>query len=233
MKKVAIVTAASKGMGRACAYELHNRGYALSLMSRGDEIDGLGEELEALTMKGSVTSADDLSNLVKATNERYGKIDAVVNNTGHPAKGPLLSISDQEWHDGMDLILLNVIRMARLVVPYFKSNGGGSIVNISTFAAFEPSLSFPVSSAMRAALAGFTKLFSDEYGTSGIRMNNVLPGFINSYPVDEDVLERIPLKRQGKIEEIAKTTAFLLSSDAEYITGQNIRVDGGISRSIG
>jgi NAD(P)-dependent dehydrogenase (short-subunit alcohol dehydrogenase family) len=124
------------------------------------------------------------------------------------------------------------VRIARLVTPAMASQGGGAIVNISTYSAFEPSPAFPLSSSLRAALAGFTKLYSDRYAAEGIRMNNILPGYMENFEIDEPTLHSIPMQRQGSLAEIAKTAAFLLSDDAGYITGQNIRVDGGITRSI-
>lgn len=230
--KVAIVTAASRGMGAACARELAARGYRLALMARSVEGLALAAELGGIGIQGSVTESADLERLVETTLDVYGRIDAVVNNTGHPAKGPLLELSDAEWHAGLDLLVLNVVRMARLVTPVMLKQGSGALVNISTFAAFEPALGFPISSSLRAALAGFTKLYADQYAGVSIRINNVLPGFIDSYDVDETIQRTIPMERPGSVIEIAKTVAFLLSSDAGYITGQNIRVDGGLTRSI-
>ena len=132
----------------------------------------------------------------------------------------------------LDLVVLNVVRMARLVTPVMLREGGGAVVNVSTFSAFEPSPAFPLSSALRAALAGFTKLYADRYAAEGIRMNNVLPGFVESFEIDEEVRRSIPMQRRGSVEEIAKTAAFLLSEDSAYLTGQNIRVDGGLTRSV-
>ena len=134
-------------------------------------------------------------------------------------------------HEALDLVLLNVVRTARLVTPAMVRQGGGAIVNISTFSAFEPSPAFPLSSSLRAALAGFTKLYSDRYAAEGIRMNNILPGYMENFDIDEETLNSIPMQRQGSLAEIANTAAFLLSDDSGYITGQNIRVDGGITRS--
>ncbi len=232
MKKVAIVTAASKGMGAACAKELKEQGFDLALMSRGEEILSFSEELGALAIQGSVTENADLERLVKSTIQKFGRVDAVVNSTGHPNKGDLLELRDEDWHNGLDMVMLNVARMAKLVTPIMEKQGVGSIVNISTFAAFEPSPSFPISSVLRAALGSYTKLFSDRYAAKGIRMNNILPGFIDSYEVNEEIINTIPMHRSGTVEEIAKTACFLLSDDAGYITGQNIRVDGGITKSV-
>ncbi len=230
--KVAIVTAAGKGMGAAIARELAADGYAVSLLSVSEAAVELAEELGGLGMSGSVTNPADLATLVQRTTDAFGRIDAIVNNTGHPPKGPLLEISDEQWHAGLDLAVLNVVRMARLVTPIMRAAGGGAIVNISTFAAYEPDPGFPVSASLRAALGSFAKLYADTYAADGIRMNNVLPGFIESYPVDENTVARIPMGRSGTVEEIAKTVAFLLSDGAGYITGQNIKVDGGITRSV-
>ena len=230
--KVAIVTAAGRGMGAAIARELAAHGYKLALMSPSGAARELAQLLHGLGLSGSVTETDDLQKLVDLTMKHYGQIDAVVNHTGHPPKGPLLEISDEDWHHGLDLAMLNVVRMARLVTPIMQKQGGGAIVNISTYAVFEPEPTFPVSAAMRAALADFTKLYADQYAADGIRMNNILPGFIDSLPETEERRRRIPMGRYGTVAEIAKTTRFLLSADAGYITGQNIRVDGGITRSV-
>jgi NAD(P)-dependent dehydrogenase (short-subunit alcohol dehydrogenase family) len=232
MSKVAIITAASSGMGAAIARKFHALDYELVLMSSSDKIIAIAEELGAKYIQGSVTEPGDLKDLVELARSTFGKVSVVVNNTGHPAKGELLAIKDADWQSGLELVLLNVTRMAQLVVPIMAETGGGSIINISTFAAFEPSLTFPVSSTLRAALGSYCKLFADRYGEDNIRMNNVLPGFINSYPVDAATVAKIPLKRAGTVEEIANTVEFLASEESGYITGQNIKVDGGLGRSV-
>lgn len=232
MKPVAIVTAASKGMGAAIARELHTRGYSLALLARSESILELARELDGVALQGSVTEPADLERLVQLALDRYGRIDAVVNHTGHPPKGDLLAIPDTDWHVGLDVVLMNVVRMARLVTPVMEKAGKGAFVNISSFAAYEPDADFPVSASLRTALASFTKLYADRYAKAGIRMNNLLPGFIDSLPEKAERTARIPMGRYGTVEEIAKTTAFLLSDDAGYITGQNILVDGGLVRGI-
>ena len=162
----------------------------------------------------------------------YGRIDAVVNHTGHPPKGDLIDISDDNWSLGNDMMVLSVVRMARLVTPVMLKQGKGAFVNITTFAAFEPSLAFPVSCAYRAAVGAFTKLYADRYAENNIRMNAVLPGFIDSLEHKPGTADKVPMKRLGSMDEIASTVAFLLSDGAGYITGQNIRVDGGITRHV-
>jgi NAD(P)-dependent dehydrogenase (short-subunit alcohol dehydrogenase family) len=231
-EKVAIVTAAGQGVGAAVARELAANGYHVSLLSNSGGALERAEELDGIGMTGSVTEPEDLARLVDATLERYGRIDAVVNNTGHPPKGELMEITDADWHLGLDLLLLNVVRMVRLVTPIFLEQGGGAIVNISTFSAFEPELAFPVSSSLRSGLASFAKLYANRYAGDGIRINNVLPGYMDNYPESAENLAKIPMERYARVEEVAKTVRFLLSDDAGYITGQNIRVDGGITRSI-
>ena len=230
--KVAIVTAAGSGMGAACARELAKRGYAVALMSPSGKAEDLAREIGGLGLTGSVTEQADLESLVGETLDRYGRIDGVINSTGHPPSGEILELTDEQWHGALDLVVLNVVRIARLVTPTMVRQGGGAIVNVSTFSAFEPSPAFPLSSSLRAALAGFTKLYSDRYAAEGVRMNNILPGFIESFEIDEETRRSVPMRRQGSVVEIAKTAAFLLSSDSGYVTGQNIRVDGGLTRSV-
>jgi NAD(P)-dependent dehydrogenase (short-subunit alcohol dehydrogenase family) len=230
-ERVAIVTGAGRGIGAAVAGELAARGFRLAVLSPSGA-EAVARRHDAVAVAGSVTRPADLTAVVDAAVHRFGRIDAVVNSTGHPPRGRLLDLTDADWAAGLDLLLLNVIRMARLVTPVMLRGGGGSIVNISTFSAFEPDAAFPVSSTLRAALGSFAKLYADEYASRGIRMNNLLPGFVESYPVDPSTVRRIPMGRPAALREIARTAAFLLSEDAGYITGQNLRVDGGLTRSV-
>jgi len=218
-------------MGAACAHALFKEKYKLVLMSRTESVLELANELDAVGMVGSVTVQDDLSKVVDLAMDTYGQIDAIVNNTGHPPKGDLLKITDFEWKEAFDLLLLNVVRMSRLVVPIMKKNGG-SIVNISSYSAKDPNILFPTSSTIRAGLSAFVKLFADQYAKDGIRMNNILPGFIDSFDVSDEIRSMIPAKREGRVNEIANTVVFLLSDESSYVNGQNIRVDGGLGRSI-
>lgn len=231
-RPVAVITAAGRGMGQAIARELHARGYRLVLMSPSGSAMTLAAELGCVGMNGSVTSVEDLTALVQLALERYGRIDAVVAHTGHPPKGDLVDISDEDWLSGHDLMLLSVVRLARLVTPLMLQQGGGTWLNITTFATHEPTLKFPVSCAYRAAVAAYTKLYADRYADKNIRMNALLPGYIDSLDHNPAICDTIPMGRIGSVAEIAKTAAFLLSDDAGYITGQNIRVDGGLTRHI-
>ncbi|MGE3969369.1 MAG: SDR family oxidoreductase [Dongiaceae bacterium] len=244
--KVAIVVGAGKGMGEATARELGQRGYRLALMSPSGASVTLAKELGGVGMNGSANEVKDLEAIVALALESFGRVDAVVNNTGHAphsirASGPPfdptiestpIDIPDADWHGALDMVVMNVVRMARIVTPVMQRQGGGAMVNISSFAAPEPRLTYPLSGALRLALAGFTKLYTDRHARDGIRMNNLLPGFMENWPCDEGVRATIPMARPGKMEEVSKVAAFLLSEDAGYITGQSILVDGGVTRHI-
>jgi NAD(P)-dependent dehydrogenase (short-subunit alcohol dehydrogenase family) len=231
MTKVAIVTAAGRGIGAAIARTLAADGYKLALLSPGNTVEALGRELGGFGMRGSVTEPGDLLRLVEESMSRFGRIDAVVTNTGHPPKGPLLAISDADWHLGLDMVMLNVIRLMRLVTPIMQAQKSGAVVNISSAMAFEPEAEFPMT-VLRAALTAWTKLYADLHAAEGIRMNALLPGFTDSLPEKEARRARIPMGRYARAEEIANAAAFLLSDKASYITGQSLKVDGGLMRSM-
>lgn len=232
MTKVVIVTGAGKGMGAGILKRLAGEGYKVAAMSPSGAAKELAESLGGVGFTGSNAVTADTEALVKLTLDKFGRIDALVNNTGHPPKGPLLEISDEAWLQGFELVHLSVVRMLRLVTPVMLAQGHGAIVNILTYATLEPEADFPVSGPVRAALAAFTKVYADQYAAQGIRINNLLPGFIDSLPEKDTRKARIPMGRYGKVEEIAGTVSFLLSDAAGYITGQNLRVDGGITRAL-
>lgn len=231
-EKVAIVTAGGSGMGADAARRLAADGFHVAILSSSGKGEALAEELGGFGVTGSNQSNDDLQRLVDQAMERWGRIDVLVNSAGHGPKGPILDITDDEWHTGLDVYLLNVIRPTRLVTPIMERQGAGVIINISTFAVFEPDPLFPTSGVFRAGLASFTKLFADRYAAANIRMNNVLPGFIDSLPEKEERRERIPMERYGSMREVSDVVAFLASDGASYMTGQNLRVDGGLTRSV-
>ena len=230
--KVAVLTAAGSGMGAAAARKLADLGYRIAILSSSGKGEALAKELGGVGVTGSNRSNDDLQALVDKAMAAWGRIDVLVNSAGHGPRAPILEITDDDWHTGMEVYFLCVVRAARLVAPIMQAQGGGSIVNISTYAAFEPSPDFPTSSVFRAGLAAYARLFADAFAAADVRMNNVLPGFIDSFPEQEKFRTRIPMQRYGTVGEIAETVAFLVSPAAGYITGQNIRVDGGITRSV-
>ena len=230
--KVALVTAGGSGMGAEAARRLAQDGFHVGILSSSGKGEAIAEELGGVGITGSNQSSDDVSRLIDATMEKWGRVDVLVNSAGHGPRAPVLELSDDDWHTGLEVYFLNAVRPTRLVTPIMQAQKSGCIVNISTFAAFEPDPVFPTSGVFRAGLAAFAKLFSDTYAADNIRMNNVLPGFIDSLPEKPEFRQRIPMGRYGKSEEIAATIAFLASEGGAYITGQNIRVDGGITRSV-
>src|SRR3954452_15010829 len=230
MEKVALVTGGGSGMGAAAARRLAADGFDVAILSSSGKGEALAAELGGLGITGSNKSNEDLKRLVDGAMDRWGRIDVLVNSAGHGPRAPILELTDEQWHTGLDTYLLNVIRPTRLVTPAMQAQKGGTIINISTAWTFEPTAMFPTSAVFRAGLASFTKIFTDTYAADNIRMNNVLPGWIDSLPATEERRSTVPLGRYGKSEEIAATIAFLASDGAAYITGQNIRVDGGLTR---
>lgn len=230
--KVALIIAGGSGMGAAAAHALAADGFAVGILSSSGKGEALGKELGGVGVTGSNQSTADLQRLVDAAMARWGRIDVLVNSGGHGPRAPLLEISDEDWHKAIDIYFLNVVRPTRLVTPIMKTQGGGAIINISTAWVFEPSAMFPTSAVARAGLAAFTKLFADAHAADNIRMNNILPGWIDSLPQTGERAASVPMKRYGKAEEIGRTVAFLASDGAGYITGQSLRVDGGLMRSL-
>jgi NAD(P)-dependent dehydrogenase (short-subunit alcohol dehydrogenase family) len=229
---VAMVIGGGSGMGAAAARRLATDGYALAVMSSSGKGEALGEELGGLGFTGSNQSNDDLKRFVDLTMGKWGRIDALVNSAGHGPRAPLLEITDEQWHAGFDVYFMNVARAVRLVAPIMIGQKKGAIVNISTAWVSEPSAMFPTSAVARAGLAAYTKLFADQNAAHNVRMNNVLPGWIDSLPQTDERRDNVPMQRYGTSEEVAATIAFLASDAAAYITGQNLRVDGGLMRSI-
>jgi NAD(P)-dependent dehydrogenase (short-subunit alcohol dehydrogenase family) len=219
-------------LGAGAARQLAEDGFKVGILSSSGKGEALGVELGGFGVTGSNLNPDDLTALVEGAKERWGRIDVLVNSAGHGPKGPILEISDEDWHLGMEYYLMNAIRPTRMVTPLMQAQGGGAIINISTFAAFEPDPLFPTSGVFRAALAAFTKLYADKYAADNIRVNNVLPGFIDSLPETEDRKARIPLGRYGYTAEVSSLISWLASQEGGYMTGQNLRIDGGLTRSV-
>jgi NAD(P)-dependent dehydrogenase (short-subunit alcohol dehydrogenase family) len=230
--KVAVITAGGSGMGAAAARRLTADGFKVAILSSSGKGEALAAELGGFGVTGSNQSPDDLKRLVDGTMQRWGRIGTLVNSAGHGPRAPILEITDEQWHAGMDVYLMNVIRSTRLVTPIMQAQKDGTVINISTAWAFEPSAMFPTSAVFRAGLATFTKIFVDTFASDNVRMNNVLPGWIDSLPATEERRQSVPLGRYGTADEVAATFAFLVSGSAAYITGQNIRVDGGITRGV-
>ena len=226
MEKVALITAGGSGMGADSARALAKDGFKVGILSSSGKGEALAKELGGVGVTGTNRSESDLQKLVDAAMNHWGRVDVLVNSAGHGPRAPVLELTDEDWHEGMEVYFLNAVRPSRLVTPIMQKQGGGAIINISTFAAFEPNPVFPTSGVMRAGLAAFSKLFADRYAADNVRMNNVLPGFIDSLPEKDEFRARIPMKRYGRTDEISGVISFLASDAAGYMTVQNIRVDG-------
>jgi NAD(P)-dependent dehydrogenase (short-subunit alcohol dehydrogenase family) len=242
-EKVAILTAASRGIGEACAELLRNNGYNIGILATSEKGQEVADRLDGIFVQGSVDRQCDLEELVSRTTAKWGRIDSIVYGTGHApwssgsdlaynaeAEYPLLDIPDEDWSKSFGILFLGLMQLSRAALPYLKVRGG-SIAVISSFSAVEPRLNFPASSAIRPAVQSLVKLMADRFGRDGIRINAVLPGFLENWPASQKVIETIPLGRTGKLKEVAAAVEFLLSPSAGYITGQSLVVDGGVNRS--
>ena len=231
-QKTCVIIGGGRGMGAAIAHEMNQRGYHLALLSPSESCQKLAAQYDGIAHSGKAENPDDLTAIIEKTMAQYGRIDTLLIHVGGPPKGDLLEIGDEAWDMAHQMVLKPVIHLAKLVTPLMQAQGGGSIVNITTFSALEPSLTFPTSSVYRAAVSAFTKLYSDRYAKDNIRMNCLLPGFTDSLDLPQKFADMAPMKRLAKAEEQAKAAAFLLTDDSSFITGQSLRSDGGLTRAL-
>lgn len=253
--RVAMVAAASKGLGRAVAESLAREGCRLSICSRStDNLDGARHTIEAgggevLAVACDVSNPSELERWVEATTATFGQVDILVTNTGGPPAAKFMQLTEEQWRTGIDSTLMNVVRLARLVIPDMQSRQWGRIVNITSLVAKQPMELLTISSTLRAGLSGLTKTLADQVARDNILVNAVLPGHIltdrqkhlNEIRSKElgisiaeyagRVEQSIPMARLGRPEEIGDVVAFLCSERASYITGVSLQVDGGIIRS--
>lgn len=253
--KVALVTAASKGLGKGVALALAREGCEVAIASRSEEqLGATAREIEQATgiapffVATDVTKAADVDRLVQATLDRYGKIDILFNNAGGPPPGYFFDFTDEQWQHAVDLLLLSTVRLIRAVVPQMRERKWGRIINSTSTAVKQPISNLLLSNAVRTAVIGLAKSLSFELARDGITVNNLIPGSILTDRIrqnaqisarrtgrtPEEIMreaeEEIPMGRYGTVEEYAATAAFLASERASYITGSNFSVDGGIYR---
>jgi 3-oxoacyl-[acyl-carrier protein] reductase len=255
--RVAMVAASSKGIGRAIATSLLAEGCRVSICARtADEIEAAREEMaaaapitEVFGSRCDVTSAEDLSAWYAATVERFRKVDILVTNSGGPPAARFFDLTEEKWREGIDIVLFNVLRLSRLVLPGMRERKWGRIIHVSSFVAKQPTALLTISSTLRAGLSALTKTMSNEFCKDGVLVNTVLPGYVltdrqkhlNEIRSKEEGISleaytartaaTIPLGRSGRPEEIGDVVAFLASERASYITGATIQVDGGLIQS--
>lgn len=251
--KVAMVAAASKGIGLAVAKMLASEGCEISICARNEEqleqaAVLIGEDTRTYVV--DVSSGEDLEWWVEQTRQDLGPIDILVTNTGGPPAGSVWDMTDEQWQSGIDSTLMNIIRLARLVAPEMRDRRWGRMVHITSYVALEPSLMLPISSTLRAGIMALTKIQAKELAADGITVNGVLPG--NTLTdrqrhlaqiraekdgiSEEEALVRIaaahPMKRLADPDEIAAVVAFLCSVQASFLSGQSISVDGAATSGI-
>ncbi len=245
--KIAIVTGGSQGLGRAAAARLAREGARVAICARGkDALEQVAGEIraaggEVLAQAADVTRADDIERFVGAVVDRFGGVDALVNNAGTSAAAGFGEVDDATWQTDIDLKLMAAVRFCRLVLPVMQRRGGGAVVNVTTVGGKAPAPRALPTSVTRAAGINLTKSLASEYAKDGIRVNTICLGLVKSAQWERrakggdlegyyrEVAKRVPLGRVGEAEEFADLVAFLLSARAAYITGTAINFDGGMA----
>lgn len=250
--KVAIVLAASKGLGKAIAASLSAEGAKVIIGSRNaEELSKTAAQISKLTgneviaIPVDVANGDEMKDFIEQAAARFGRIDILLNNAGGPPFNKFEEFDDNAWQKAFELNLLSFARASRLVLPHMQKTGSGRIINIISGSVKAVLANSVLSTSMRMGVVGMAKLMADEFGPYNITVNNVAPGMIltdrlkHTLPQDIDPdlalkekAKNIPLGRIGKPEELAALVTFLSSAQAAYISGTTIQVDGGASRSI-
>lgn len=239
--RTAIVCGASAGIGLAIAESLAAEGANVAMLARGRQrLQREAERLGGLGVRGDVSDPGDLKRLVDRTVEAFGGIDVLVNNSGGPPRTPALDLQDEDLERAVELLLLSVIRLTNLCLPHLRASGRGRIINITSSSVREPIDNLALSNAVRPGVIGWAKTLAREVGPTGITVNSIAPGRIETerlaeaYPdgPKEHDLEAIPLRRFGAASEVADVACFLASDQASYVTAAVIPVDGGLTRGL-
>jgi len=255
--KVALVTAASRGLGRASAIALARAGCDLAICSRDQaSVDRAAEEIRRATgrsvlpVAADLGRAEDLQRVVEATMATHGRVDVLVSNTGGPPPGPFMGFDDAAWQSAFDSLLMPAVRLARAVVPDMQARGWGRILFITSSAVKQPLPALVLSNSLRAAVTAMAKTLAGQVAKDGITVNCLAPGRIFTDRVRfldgeaakasgrslEDIqaeqAARIPVGRYGEPREFGEVVAFLAGPDAAYITGSTLAVDGGAITSL-
>ena len=241
--KVALVTGASQGIGRAVAVALAREGARVVLSARGEaELDKTVEVVrlgggEAFGVPADVSEPEGIGMLLERVTRRFGGADILVINAGGPPAGTATDLGDEAWARGFELTLMSAVRLSRAALPHMRAQGWGRIVNVTSLSVREPIANLTLSNAFRAAVTGFAKTLSTEVAAAGVTVNNVAPGYTATERLEElfedegakdRLIQTIPAKRFAAPEEIAAAVLFLASKGAAYITGQTLLVDGGV-----
>ena len=255
--KVALVAAASQGLGRAVAEELAAEGASLVLCARNpatlaETAATIAERSGAhvLAVPADVTDVDQIANVVQSGNDRFGRIDILVTNAGGPPAGQFDQITRDQWEQATRLTLFSAIELTRHVLPGMKERRWGRILNITSIAVKQPVENLMLSNSLRAGLTGFARTLANEVAAFGVTVNNILPGYTRTERLEELAQmmaekqgispaefrakweQEIPMRRLGEPREFAALAAFLVSERASYITGTSIQIDGGWIRSL-
>lgn len=250
--KVALVSAASKGLGRAIAEELAREGASIVMCARGEDAlrtarDEIADTTSAdvLAVTGDVSRSEDVAGITRQAIDRFGRVDVLVTNAGGPPAGNFESLSPEMWQSAVDLTLMSVINLTSSVLPGMKERKWGRIINVTSIAVKQPVEGLMLSNSLRSAVTGFARTLANEVAQHGITVNNILPGYTRTERVGQlsdaaakrDGITRnaalgkweseIPMRRLGEPRELAALAAFIASERASYITGQSIAVDGG------
>jgi 3-oxoacyl-[acyl-carrier protein] reductase len=255
--KCAIVCAASKGLGRATALSLAREGARVAICARSaPPLEQAAAEIREATgavivpIVADVSRADDIDRLVDDAARQLGAIDILITNTGGPKSGLFTALSDDDWREAIDSLLMSVVRLSRAVIPHMRARGGGRIINVTSISAKQPVAGLVLSNALRAGITGLARTIANELATDNILVNCVAPGYtatdrvveladaaaaregISAEAVQQRTLAQIPMQRLATTEEFADVVTFLASGRASYVTGTTLQIDGGYVRGL-